>query len=175
LAYTSTHKIIIFGDSNSGKTTLVHRFLTNRFSEDISITLGVEFQIKIIEIDGEKVKLQIWDFAGESRFRFLLPNYIKGASGGIFMYDIANRASLVHIDDWFSIVENELDYEIPIIIVGGKADLSHFTEVSTKDLMKIVNSRNADSFIECSSKTGENVNKVFDLLTRLILKNNSSH
>jgi len=66
LAYTSTHKIIIFGDSNSGKTTLVHRFLTNRFSEDISITLGVEFQIKIIEIDGEKVKLQIWDFAGET-------------------------------------------------------------------------------------------------------------
>ena len=172
MAYTSTHKIIIFGDSNSGKTSLTHRFLTNQFSKDISITLGVEFHIKTIEIDGKKVKLQIWDFAGESRFRFLLPNYIKGASGGICMYDITNDASLGHIDDWFSIVENELEDKIPIIVVGGKSDLSHSKEVSTKKAMEIVNSRSAAGFIECSSKTGENINKVFDLLTRLILKSN---
>lgn len=168
--YTATFKIVIFGDHNTGKTTLAHRFLTNEFSEDISMTLGVEFQVKIVEMDGQRIKLQIWDFAGEKRFRFLLPSYIKGASGGIFMYDITNYASLEHVDEWFSIVQNELTYKIPILIVGGKSDLIRRKEVPTKKAMEIVRSKKADGFIECSSKTGENVNKVFDLLTKLILR-----
>jgi len=174
LDYTATYKIVILGDHNTGKTTLAHRFLTNEFSEEISMTLGVEFQTKVVEIGNERIKLQIWDFAGEERFRFLLPSYIKGTSGGIFMYDITNYASLAHVNEWFSIVQNELSYKIPIIIVGGKSDLFHHKEVSTKKAMELVRSKNADGFIECSSKTGENVNKVFNLLTKLILQKSPS-
>jgi len=170
LEYSATFKIIIFGDSNTGKTTLAHRYITNQFSEDLSMTLGVEFQIKIVDVEGQKVKLQIWDFAGEDRFRFLLPNYVKGASAGIFMYDMTKHASLAHVDDWFSIVMNSINYEIPIIFVGGKSDLTHLKQVSTKKAMKIAREKNAFTFLECSSKTGENVNKLFDLLTKLILK-----
>ena len=77
---------MIFGDSGTGKTTLTHRFLTNLFKQDISMTLGVDFLSKDVEINGERVKLQIWDFAGEERFRFLFPSYLKGANGAIFMY-----------------------------------------------------------------------------------------
>lgn len=176
MEYSSTFKIVIFGDSGTGKTTLAHRFLTNLFKKDISITLGVDFLLKDVEINGEIVKLQIWDFAGEERFRFLFPLYIKGANGAIFMYDITNYGSLAHVDNWFAIVEDviakkDVDNELPIIFVGGKVDLNHLKEVSTKKAMQIAKSMEAKGFIECSSKTGENVSKIFDLLARLIFKN----
>ncbi|MHA2283946.1 MAG: Rab family GTPase [Promethearchaeota archaeon] len=166
-----TFKIVIFGDPQTGKTTLTQRFLTNLFKTDIQMTLGVEFLLKAVEINGEKVKLQIWDFAGEERFRYLFPSYIRGANGAIFMYDITNYGSLAHVDDWFEIVEKEIKYELPVIFVGGKTDLMHLKEVSTRKAMEVANSKGADGFIECSSKTGENVHKIYHLLTKLILKN----
>ncbi len=135
------------------------------------MTLGVDFLLKAIELEGEMVKLQIWDFAGEERFRFLFPSYIRGANGAIFMYDITNYGSLAHVDNWFEIIEKEIDYKIPLVFVGGKTDLIHLKEVSTKKAMEVAKSKGADGFIECSSKNGENVHKIFDLLTRLILKN----
>lgn len=135
------------------------------------MTLGVDFLLKAIELEGEMVKLQIWDFAGEERFRFLFPSYIKGANGAIFMYDITNYGSLAHVDNWFEVVEKEIKYNLPLIFVGGKTDLIHLKEVSTKKAMEIAKSKGADGFIECSSKNGENVHKIFDLLTKLIMKN----
>ncbi len=138
------------------------------------MTLGVDFHLKAVELDGELVKLQIWDFAGEERFRFLFPSYIRGASAAIFMYDITNYSSLAHVDDWLEIVEKEIDYNLPIVFVGGKTDLIHLKEVSTRKAMDVAGSKGADGFIECSSKTGENVPKIFDLLTKLILRNRNS-
>lgn len=174
MSYTSTFKIVIFGDSQAGKTTLTHRFLTNFFKEDITMTLGVDFHLKAVELNGETVKLQIWDFAGEERFRFLFPSYIRGANGAVFMYDITNYGSLAHVDEWFEIVKKEIDYKLPIIFVGGKTDLIHLKEISTRKAMDLAGSKGADGFIECSSKTGENVSKIFDLLTKLILKKRNS-
>jgi small GTP-binding protein len=171
LSFTSTFKIVIFGDSQTGKTTLTHRFLTNLFKEDIAMTLGVDFHLKAIEVNGEMVKLQIWDFAGEERFRFLFPSYVRGANGAVFMYDITNYRSLAHVDDWFEVLENEIDYDLPIVFVGGKTDLMHLKEVSTKKAMELALIKGANGFIECSSKNGENVYKIFELLTQLILKN----
>ncbi|MFW9827446.1 MAG: Rab family GTPase [Candidatus Thorarchaeota archaeon] len=175
MLYTSTFKIVIFGDAQTGKTTLTHRFLTNLFKKDITTTLGVDFHLKALKFDGEIVKLQIWDFAGEERFRFLFPSYIRGASGAIFMYDITNYGSLAHADDWLEIIETELDYKLPIIFVGGKTDLNHLKEVSTKKAKNLAFTKGATGFIECSSKTGENVYKIFDLLARLILKEKGSY
>ena len=138
------------------------------------MTLGVDFHLKPLELDGEIVKLQIWDFAGEERFRFLFPSYIRGANGAVFMFDITNYGSLAHVDDWFEIVETEVDYYLPTVFVGGKTDLVHLKEVSTRKAMELAISKGADGFIECSSKTGENVHKIFNLLTKLILKDRDS-
>lgn len=135
------------------------------------MTLGVDFLLKAIDIDNFNVKLQIWDFAGEERFRFLFPSYIRGVNGAVFMYDITNYGSLAHVDDWFEVVNKEINYDLPIIFVGGKTDLIHLKEVSTRKAMEVAKSKGADGFIECSSKTGENVHKIFQLLTKLILKN----
>jgi len=175
--YDATFKIIIFGDAGCGKTTLTQRFLTNLFVSDSKMTIGVDFEVKSLEVDKQKVKLQIWDFGGEERFRFLLPTYVRGARGGLFLFDITNYSSIAHIDDWLSVIRKEIRAEdiFPIIVVGGKADLAENREVSAEEGIKIAKSRNVDGFIETSSKTGENVEKTFEALTRLMLNNSQRY
>jgi Ras-related protein Rab-1A len=168
--YDATFKIVIFGDAGCGKTTLTQRYLTNLFVSDSKMTIGVDFEVKSLELDEKKVKLQIWDFGGEERFRFLLPTYVKGANGGLFMYDITNYSSLAHIDDWLVVIKKKIDNLFPIVVVGGKADLADDREISSEEGIKIAQTRDADGFIECSSKTGENVEKSFQALTKLMLQ-----
>jgi len=134
------------------------------------MTIGVDFEVKSLELDEKKVKLQIWDFGGEERFRFLLPTYVKGANGGLFMYDITNYSSLAHIDDWLVVIKKKIDTLFPIVVVGGKADLADDREISSEEGIKIAQTRDADGFIECSSKTGENVEQSFQALTKLMLQ-----
>ena len=169
--YDATFKIIIFGDAGCGKTTLTQRFLTDLFVSDQTMTIGVDFEVKSLTVDEQKVKLQIWDFGGEERFRFLLPTYVRGARGGLFLYDITNFSSIAHIDDWLSVIRKEIRAEdiFPIIVVGGQADLVESREVSSAEGIKIAKSRNVNGFIETSSKSGENVEKTFEALTRLML------
>ena len=165
--------MVIFGDAGCGKTTLTQRFLTNLFKSDTKMTIGVDFEVKSMDINGKKVKLQIWDFGGEERFRFLLPTYVRGANGALFMYDVTNYSSLAHIDDWMLVVRKEIKSEpdtFPIIVVGGKADLIDDREVTGDEGINIAKSRGVDGFIECSSKSGENVEETFDALTRLMIQ-----
>jgi small GTP-binding protein len=170
--YDATYKVVIFGDAGTGKTTLTQRFLTNLFKSDSKMTIGVDFEVKSLEITEKKVKLQIWDFGGEERFRFLLPTYVRGANGALFMYDVTNYSSLAHIDDWLIVVRKEIRVEdqFPIIVVGGKADLIEDREVSGEEGINIARSRGVDGFIECSSKTGENVEETFKALTQLMMQ-----
>ena len=132
------------------------------------MTIGVDFEIKTIVVNRKTIKLQIWDFGGEERFRFLLPRYIRGAGGGIFMYDITNYSSLAHVDDWLSVVA-EVEEEFPIILVGGKLDLERERKVSKQEGIKIAKSRKLNTLIECSSKTGENVELIFSTIAKLML------
>jgi len=165
-------KICIFGDGGVGKTTLVNKYLTGVFKGDTSITIGLDFHVTIIALDGLKVKLQIWDFAGEERFRFFLPTYMKGASGGIFMYDITRYTSLKNINDWFEVLKENTAVQknqVPILLVGGKTDLNHKRSVNGDDALQMVIKHNLQGFIECSAQTGENIANVFETLTRLML------
>ena len=169
--YDATFKIIIFGDAGCGKETLTQRFLTNLFVSDRTMTIGVDFEVKSLTVDGQKVKLQVWDFGGEERFRFLLPTYVRGARGGIFLYDITNYSSLAHIDDWLSVVRKEIRAEdiFPILVVGNKAHLVNDRKVPSAEAIRIAKSRGVNGFIVVSAKTGENVEKAFEALTRLML------
>ena len=161
-------KIVIFGDAGSGKTTLTKRFKTDMFISDSQMTIGVDFETKNFEVDDKKVKLMIWDFGGEERFRFILPKYINGAMGGILMYDITSYSSLAHIDNWLSVINGRKE-QIPLVLLGGKADLDIIRQIPFKDGKKIAKAKGFSGFTECSSRTGENVEKSFEILTRIML------
>lgn len=161
-------KIVIFGDAGSGKTSLMKRFKTDMFISDSQMTIGVDFETKNLAIDSVHVKLMVWDFAGEERFRFIFPKYIRGAMGGILLYDITNYASLSHAYDWLSLM-NGAHEQFPIILSGAKTDLEVSREVTFDEGLKFARSMDLDDFIECSSKTGENIGKLFETLTKKML------
>lgn len=164
----------IFGDGGVGKTTLINRYTTGTYSEDFKMTLGVDFHTKHVDISGIKVNLQIWDFGGEHQFKNLLSNYIIGASGGIFMYDISRFNSLTDLEEWLKIIRKGYDKEseyIPILLVGGKSDLEAEGKrvIQAEFAAEYGKKHNLFDFVECSSKTGENVEKVFILIARKMM------
>ena len=167
-------KVCIFGDGGVGKTALTQRYVTGLFKGDETMTIGMDFHLKYLKVGGLKVALQIWDFAGEARFRFLLPNYVKGASGGLFMYDITRYSSLKNLDDWLTVFKQGFDspvIPVPIIMIGGKIDLADKRAVLGSDAKELAESRGLHSYIECSAKTGENVEEIFSRITHTMMKN----
>ena len=167
-------KICLFGDGGVGKTTLLGRYLTGLFKSNQTITIGVDFHVKKLEVDGKIVLLQIWDFAGENRFRFLLPSYVLGASGGIFMYDITRYSSLKNFPEWINIFKNGFtgakDKSLPIIMVGGKLDLGFKRAVPSKEALDMAKHHKLHGYIECSAKDGRNIEDIFNEIAKLMLR-----
>jgi len=166
-------KVCIFGDGGVGKTTLVKRFLTGLFKEDYKMTIGLDFHIKKLNVDGKSITLQIWDFAGEDRFRFLLPTYLRGAAGGIFMYDITRYSSIKNVEEWLEVYEEGIkgqEKEMPIILAGGKLDLEGSRAVERAEAIKLAEAHNFSGFVENSAKTGQNVEETFSMLAKLLLE-----
>ena len=166
-------KIVFFGDGGVGKTTLINRYLTGVFKSDSEITIGVDFHVKKIDVEGKQVGLQIWDFAGEDRFRFLMPSYVIGASGGIFMYDITRYTSLKNFEDWLEIFKKGYrgqNSQIPVLMVGSKMDLEYKRTVSRSEAFELAKKNNLYGYLECSAKNGENVEDIFMEIGRLLLK-----
>jgi small GTP-binding protein len=169
MSYYATFKIIIFGDAGCGRAELTEKYLNNLFKSDSKMTIGVDFKVKDLEVDGKNIKLQIFDLLAGERFRFLIPTYVKGAKGGIFLYAVTNYSAIAHIDDWLMMIKEKIKKLFPIIVVGNNA-ASNNREVSTEEAIEIVKSRRLDAFIECNTKTGENVEAIFIYLSRLMLE-----
>jgi len=165
-------KMCIFGDSHVGKSTLINRYVTAKFDHDLKSTLGAAILMKFIETETKRITLQIWDFAGETRFSSLLPSYAQGSSAAIFMCDLSNRDSITNIDKWllsFNQGLNNQDPKFPLIVVGGKLDLKEEQSFSKKDIENILTVRKEFEYLECSSKTGENVDLLFQKIVDKML------
>jgi len=167
--YDYTWKIMMLGDAAVGKTSLTLRFISGFFLDDLKLTIGVDFYSKTTTLKEKKVKLQIWDFGGEQRFRFLLHQYCKGANAAFFLYDITNRLSLDHLPDWTQIIREHAG-DIPIMLIGSKVDLKEFRAVTREEGILAAKKYNLSTFIELSSKTGQNVEKSFDVITEILFE-----
>lgn len=171
------YKIILAGDKDVGKSSLITRFCDNTFKEDMKSTIGVDFKRKVINLQGEYKKisldLNIWDFAGEEKYRTLFPSYANGAVAAMILFDTTNKKSLYGIENWIKIIdENALDNVVKVII-ATKVDLKDIREVSKKDAQDYCKKYEwCKDFISTSAKTGENVENAFLYVAREVVKNN---
>ncbi len=171
--FDATFKMNIFGDGGVGKTSLVIKYLTGLFAGNQTMTIGVDFHVKKLTVEDKKVILQIWDFAGQDRFRFLLPTYVRGAKGGVFMYDITRYSSLENIALWFDVLKAgglKEESHMPILMVGGKLDLESERVVSKEEALEVAKNYGFIGCMECSSKTGQNVEEIFTRITKTMLE-----
>ena len=159
------------GDHGVGKTALISRFLEDRFPTEYNYTIGVNLFNKIIEVEGNRCDLRIWDLGGEERFRLLLINFVTGASGAILMFDLTHPKSFYNLEEWIKILRKD-NLDLPIILVGTKSDRRESLELDDQIVLEFVEQYNISYYIKISSKLGENVDKTFEILTREIIKQN---
>ena len=159
-------KIVVAGEGGVGKTSLLNRYVSNKFLENMKMTIGTDFFTQVLDYDGWIVKLQFWDFGGEKCFRFLLPGYCKGARGVLLAFDLTEFTTLLGLKEWLQLIRENTTNPV-IILVGTKADdAGVLDEELTKEFCVI---NEIDEFIPTSSKTGENVEFVFQELIRRII------
>lgn len=161
-------KVLFLGDASAEKSAIIKRYCYNMFDSSERLTIGVSFHVKTIEHQGRRIKLDIWDFGGEERFRFLLPAYCLGANGAFVLYDITNSKTLESLFEWIQIIRENAG-DIPIMLVGTKLHLHANREVSREEGMLIAEKYNLSAFAEVSAKTGQNVEKIFNDFIEILL------
>ncbi len=121
--YDHTFKIMLLGEPGVEKTALVQKYCFDIFNPSERLTIGVDFYVKTIELQGKTIKLQIWNIGGEERFRFLLSTYCLGANAAMIIYDITNSKTLDQIPAWTKIVREKAS-DIPIMLIDESEILS---------------------------------------------------
>lgn len=175
--YQYIFKIILIGDSGVGKTSLMTRFTDKSYEESNLTTIGVDFKIKTIDIDGVKVKLQIWDTAGQEKFRAIVSNYYRGAQGILLVFDMLNRNSFMNLSDWLSELEKKGALNTAdVMILGNKIDNKEQTAVSDDEIQSFLVKNNLPEscFIKVSAKDDIGVEESFLKIARSLVEKNST-
>ena len=164
-------KILILGDCAVGKTSLLLRYTDDNFTESHVSTIGVEYKVKTIEMNGRSVKLQIWDTSGQERFHSITKNFFRSADGVLFIYDITSKETFTNIKEWLKNAQ-EVENSFEKILIGNKCDLTEKRQVKTEDLEKLGQKMGMTTY-ETSAKDNINVSLVFQKLAELILDGKS--
>ena len=128
------YKIVLVGDSGVGKTNLLTRFSKNEFNLESRATIGVEFATRTITTEtGDVIKAQIWDTAGQDRYRAIASSYYRGATGALLVYDITKKKTFENIERWLTELRTHSQENMTLMLIGNKTDLAKMREVQTED------------------------------------------
>ncbi|BES95372.1 unnamed protein product [Nesidiocoris tenuis] len=163
----ATYKVLVLGDSNVGKTCIVHRYCDETYYDTYISTIGIDFKQKIISVDGTPIKMQIWDTAGQERFRTLTTAYYRGAMGILLMYDVTSLESFNNLTYWLKNIEENASPYVVKVLAGNKCDAAAKRVVDTEMGQKIAENYDIP-FYEVSCKQDINIETIFLTLARLI-------
>lgn len=164
-----TLKILTLGDSTVGKSSLLVRYTQNKFHQNYLTTVGIDFQSKSVNYNNKKLDLQIWDSAGQEKYRSIAKQYYQKANGILLIYDITSRSSFDGIQDWIEEIQNKACQSTSLILVGNKIDLPN-REVETIEGERLA-AKNQIKFFETSALEGTNIQETFDAMINDIMCN----
>jgi small GTP-binding protein len=160
------YKVLLLGDTSVGKTCFLLRYTEDTFTENHISTIGVDFKLKLLSTAPEKnIKLQIWDTAGQDRFRCITKSYFRGSHGILLIYDITSTSSFNNIKNWILQIRESLGEQPCITLVGNKVDLESNRRVSREDGIRLAKEYEM-SFFETSAKDDTNISEAFNQLTK---------
>lgn len=164
-------KIIILGESNVGKTSIIRKYKTDEFQDSILATIGVDTVTKIININNNSVLLNIWDTAGQERFFSITKSYYRNADAILLVFDLSVENTFKTVDRWYDNIKNETE-NVPLFLIGNKKDL--ISDSKYKNFEKKIKDKAAEKnmkFYYTSAKFGLNVEKIFEDIAKILLKN----
>ena len=163
------YKILLLGDSTVGKTCFLLRYTDDTFLDLHMATIGLDYRLKTMILDDHRiVKVQLWDTAGQDKFRAITRNYYKGARGIILIYDVTNIKSFENIKKWINEIKEEISEKVTIVLIGNKIDNEGERKISKDQGEKLANEYGV-TFFETSAKTGQGINEsVFYLVQKIV-------
>ena len=174
-------KILTLGETQVGKTSIVLRYSEDKFNYNKIATIGIDFKIKVIKKGNEKIKVSIYDTAGQERFQNIVKHYYKGANGVLLVYDITKRDSFKKLEFWIEDLKENSDNidNLFIYLIGNKNDMEDKREVSYQEACDFAKENNLP-YIEVSAKTGNNIKKLFDdvikgAMTKMLINENNEN
>ena len=161
-------KILLLGDSEVGKSCFLMRYSDNVFVENYITTIGLDYKLKSVKLDsGKTIKVQLWDTAGQDKYRTIAKNYFKGSHGILLLYDVTKQSSFQNIRDWIQDIREEVSQKAIIFLIGNKIDLVDKRKISKEKGIELAEEYKLP-FFEASAKSGENVDEVFKALYKKI-------
>ena len=162
------YKILLLGDSEVGKSCFLMRYADNVFVDNYITTIGLDYKLKYIQLDsGQVIKVQLWDTAGQDRYRTIAKNYYKGSHGILLLYDVTKTSSFENIREWIKDIREEVYEKAIIFLIGNKIDKKDQIKIKTEEGEKLAEEFNIP-FFEASAKSGENVDEIFKALYKKI-------
>lgn len=164
-------KVVIVGDASVGKTSILGTLAYGVFDGNYNATIGVDYVPKIVSLaDGSTVKLNIWDTAGQEKFKSLIPTFLRDMIAGIVVFNICDRSSFENIRSWVRFIQQEQGDEIvsQLYLVGNKLDMDSTRQVTNSEALELSNELGLKSYTELSAKTGFNIKELFSSIASSI-------
>ncbi|MFX1236885.1 MAG: Rab family GTPase [Promethearchaeota archaeon] len=165
-------KVLLTGAAAVGKTSLVQRFIKQRFQANYKLTVGVDILTKDVEFKpGEIATLSIWDIGGQQRFEFIRSTFYKGAAGALLVFDLTREQTYQETRKWLTEIRQFAGADLPFVFIGNKADLiEDVGEVIDRNEARAFAENEGSIYIETSAKTGIGVDDAFVTLTQKIIE-----
>ena len=162
------YKVLLLGDTTVGKTCFLMKYTDKTFQDVHISTIGLDYRLKSMTLkSGKNIKLQIWDTAGQDRFRAITKNYYKGANGIILIYDVTNPKTYDNVKNWVTQIREEASPNVVVYLCGNKIDMKEDRKVKEEDGNKLAEEFGFP-FNETSARDGININETFeDLVERI--------
>ena len=162
-------KILLIGESKVGKTCLINSYVIRSFNINQLSTVGLDFRTKKLDIQGKQIILNIYDTAGQERFRNLATGYMKSADGFLVCFDLTSESTLENVTSWINSIKNTARKNASMLIIGNKSDLNEDREVTTEQGKQFA-AKNGIDYLETSSKMHIGVDEAFETLVKKILE-----